>query len=71
MTTYTSLKEFRTHLRTIREAKGLSQSQLSRYAGLELTTIQEIESGYADPEFIVLLTIAGTLEVELSGISDI
>jgi transcriptional regulator with XRE-family HTH domain len=61
----TTIKDFKDHLGMIREQKGISQQELSRYSGLELSYIQEIEKGYADPELVVLLTIADTLEIDV------
>lgn len=69
--TATNLHEFRTHLGMIREKKGLSQSQLSKYSGLDLTYLQGIESGAIDPELVVLVALANTLEIEVKGMPDI
>jgi transcriptional regulator with XRE-family HTH domain len=69
-TNFARINDFRTQLSIIRENKGMTQSQLSRYSGLDLTYIQEIESGTADPELVVLLTLADTLEVEVKGLFD-
>jgi transcriptional regulator with XRE-family HTH domain len=62
-----TIQDFRSHLGVFREQKGFSQQDLSRYSGLEVTYIQEIENGEAVPELIVLLTIADTLEIDVKG----
>jgi transcriptional regulator with XRE-family HTH domain len=69
-TNFARINDFRTQLGIIRENKGLTQSQLSKYSGLDLSYIQEIESGTADPELVVLLTLADTLEIEVKGLFD-
>lgn len=70
MTVQATIRDFRNHLGIIREKKGLSQIQLSKYSGLELSYIQAIENGHAEPELVILLTIADTLEVEVKDCSD-
>ena len=62
--------DLRTQLAIIREKKGYTQSQLSKYSGLDLTTIQDIETGKTEPELVVLLTIADTLEVDVKDLFD-
>jgi len=62
-----TIRDFRTHLGTIREQQGISQQELSRYSGLELSYIQEIENGDVVPELVVLLTIADTLDIDVKG----
>jgi transcriptional regulator with XRE-family HTH domain len=62
-----SIQDFRTHLGIFREQKGISQQELSKYSGLEVSYIQEIENGEAVPELVVLLTIADTLEIDVKG----
>ena len=69
-TNFARIQDFRNHLGMIRENKGLTQSQLSKYSGLDLTYIQEIENGTAEPELVVLLTLADTLEIEVKGMFD-
>ena len=65
----TSIKDFKTHLVSLREQKGLTQSEMSKYAGLDLPAYQSIESGLDEPELDVLLAIADTLEVEIRGLA--
>lgn len=68
--TTTNLQDFKTRLGMIREKKGLSQSQLSKYSGLDLNYLQGIESGAIDPELVVLVTLADTLEIDVRGMPD-
>jgi transcriptional regulator with XRE-family HTH domain len=65
MKTATTIKNFKDHLGMIREQKGISQQELSRYSGLDLSYIQEIEKGHTEPELVVLLTIADSLEIDV------
>jgi transcriptional regulator with XRE-family HTH domain len=65
MRVQTTIKDFRSHLGSFREQKGFTQLQLSKYSGLDLSYIQAIENGHADPELVVLLTIADTLEIDV------
>jgi DNA-binding XRE family transcriptional regulator len=66
----TRIHDFRTSLGMIREKKGLTQSQLSKYSGLDLHYIQEIENGTVDPELVIILTIANTLEIDVKDLFD-
>jgi transcriptional regulator with XRE-family HTH domain len=50
----------------IRAERGLSRGELAAKSGLELTSIEALESGGLDPRFDLLLTLAACLEVELS-----
>jgi|GEM_PF-4443139 len=59
------INDFRTSLGIIREERGFTQSQLSKYSGLDLQFIQEIENGTIDPELVVILAIANTLEIDV------
>lgn len=69
MTTVQSIKDFRTHLGIIREKKGMTQSQLSKYSGMDLSYIQAIENGNDEIELEVLITIADALEIEIKGLA--
>lgn len=54
-----------TNLQTIRKAAGLSQSQLSKAAGVPIRTIQALESGARDINKLAVITalqIARVLE---------
>ena len=63
----TTIQDFRTHLGIFREERGISQQELSRYSGLEVSYIQELENGETVPELVILLTIADTLEIDVKG----
>lgn len=65
-----SLADFRKCLGQLRERKGLTQLQLSRYSGLDLLYIQQIESGSIDPELVTILTIADILDVGIKDLLD-
>jgi transcriptional regulator with XRE-family HTH domain len=65
----TSIKDFKEQLGAFREKKGFTQSEVSKYTGLDLSFYQSIENGHDEPELDVLLTIADTLEVELRGLA--
>jgi transcriptional regulator with XRE-family HTH domain len=65
----TSIKDFRTHLGMIREKKGITQSELSRYTGLTVSHIQALENGNDEPELEILITLADSLEVEIKGLA--
>ena len=69
ITVQTTIKDFRAHLGVIREKKGISQTDLSRYTGLTLSYIQAIESGADEPELDTLIALADTLEVEIKGLA--
>jgi transcriptional regulator with XRE-family HTH domain len=51
------------HLRRLREARGLTQQQAARLAGLPRPTWATLESGSANPTLMVLLRVAGALQV--------
>ena len=68
ITVQTTIKDFRTQLGVIREKKGISQTDLSRYTGLTLSYIQAIESGADEPELETLIALADTLEIEIKGL---
>ena len=62
-------KLFREHLRTLREAKGLSQSQLEERIGKEENYITRVETGRIDtPPIEVTAKIARALDVSLSDL---
>jgi transcriptional regulator with XRE-family HTH domain len=69
ITVQATIKDFRTHLGLIREKKGITQSELSRYTGLTLSDIQAIENGNDEPELDTLIALADTLEVDLKGLA--
>ncbi len=60
---------FRDRLRTLREARGLSQSQLEEKIGKEANYITRVETGRIDtPPLDVIARIAHELEVSMSDL---
>lgn len=53
------------NLRQLREARGLSQEQLSKAAGIPRPTWTNLESGSANPTLSVLIRVAGALGVSM------
>jgi transcriptional regulator with XRE-family HTH domain len=53
------------NVRQLREARGLSQQQISRLAGVPRPTWANLESGAANPTLSVLVRVAGALQVRL------
>ena len=53
------------NVRRLREARGLSQLQMSRLAGLPRPTWASLESGSANPTLAVLSKAAGALQVSV------
>lgn len=51
-------------LRTLREAKGLSQGDIERRSGLLRSYISRVEGGYTAPSLVTLEKFAGALGVE-------
>jgi transcriptional regulator with XRE-family HTH domain len=58
----------RKKLRSYREAKGLSQEEVSFSANIHRTYLSQIELGERNPSFIVLLRICNTLQVVLTAV---
>nr|WP_295930638.1 helix-turn-helix domain-containing protein [uncultured Dyadobacter sp.] len=56
-------------IRTLRKAKGLSQETLAENAGINLRTLQRIESGNVIPRGETLRLIAQALEVSVEELS--
>jgi|SRR5581483_4704565 len=62
-------KLFRERLRTLREAKGLSQAQLEEKIGKETNYITRVETGRIDtPPLDVIARIAHELDVSMSDL---
>jgi transcriptional regulator with XRE-family HTH domain len=62
-------KPFREHLRMLREAKGLSQTQLEERIGKEANYITRVETGRIDtPPLDVIARIAYELDVSVSDL---
>ncbi len=62
----TIIKKFGNNVRKIREQRKMSQLKLAQEAGLDLTTINEIENGNRSPMLKTIEQIANALGVELS-----
>lgn len=56
-------RAFGHRLRTIREAKGLTQEALAHAAGLHPTYISNVERGYSAPTLTTLIRLAASLDV--------
>lgn len=54
-----------TNVRMLREARGLTQAQVSKLAGLPRATWANLESGASNPTLSVLVRLAGALQVTL------
>jgi len=55
---------FGRHLRKLREARGLTQSQLAELVDLSPVTLSDIESGRIEPRFTMLMKLPEILGVE-------
>ena len=53
------------NVRAIREARGLSQQQIAKLAGVPRATWTHLESGTANPTLAVLIKVATALQVRL------
>ena len=53
------------NIKGIREARGLSQQQIAKAAGIPRATWTHLESGAANPTLAVLIKVASALEVRL------
>jgi transcriptional regulator with XRE-family HTH domain len=53
------------NIRGIREARGLSQQQIAKAAGIPRATWTHLESGGANPTLAVLIKVAAALQVRL------
>jgi transcriptional regulator with XRE-family HTH domain len=54
-----------TNIRLLREQRGVSQQQMARHAGIPRATWANLESGDSNPTLVVLLKVAGALQVRL------
>jgi len=57
-------------IRSLRKSKGLSQEMLAESAGINLRTLQRIETGNAIPRGETLRLIAKALEIPVEDLSD-
>ena len=53
------------NIQTLREARGVTQQQIARIAGVPRATWANLESGAANPTLAVLVKVAGALQVRL------
>lgn len=53
------------NIRNLREARGLSQAQIARLAGVPRATWTHLESGASNPTLAVLVKVANALQVRL------
>jgi len=53
-------------IRELRKLKGLSQEELTEAAGLDLTTVSEVESGKRNPSLKTVYKISLALKTSLS-----
>jgi transcriptional regulator with XRE-family HTH domain len=53
------------NVRALREARGLTQAQVARAAGVPRPTWANLESGQANPTLAVLLRVAAALQVSV------
>jgi transcriptional regulator with XRE-family HTH domain len=53
------------NIKAIREARGLSQQQIARTAGIPRATWTHLESGAANPTLAVLVKVANALQIRL------
>jgi len=53
------------NIRSVREARGLSQQQIARAAGVPRATWTHLESGAANPTLAVLIKVADALQVRV------
>jgi transcriptional regulator with XRE-family HTH domain len=60
---------FGSRLRTLREALGLSQSELATRCGLPIDTLQNWEQGRSEPRLSALVQLAGCLGVSLDALA--
>lgn len=54
-----------TNIRTLRESRGLSQTQMAKLAGVPRPTWTNLESGAANPTLTVLVKVANALQIRL------
>lgn len=62
----TITERFGQKVRKLREQKKMSQLELAQKAGLDLTTINEIENGNRDPMLKTIWKIANALSISLA-----
>ena len=65
-----SVEAFGVHLKTLREARGLSQQALADYADIAKLTVQRIEHAKGAPTLDVLVSLARALRLPLRDLVD-
>ena len=58
-------REFEDYLRTLREAKGLSQFQLGKLVGVSDKAVSKWENGYSKPKNSTVLKLSEVLSVSV------
>lgn len=61
-------RQFGAKLRQLRVSRRLSQEEVALDAGLDLTTINEIEMGSRNPSLLTITKIAKALKTDLSDL---
>lgn len=61
-------KHFGEKVRLLRKKKGFSQEELALEAGMDLTSINEIEKGHRSPKLVTVYTIARALKITASDL---
>jgi putative transcriptional regulator len=62
------IKAFGSHLRSLREARNLSQQELADLADIAKKTIQRIENGKYSVTMDVLICVTNALEMKLEDV---
>ncbi len=65
MPTRTPIDHLADNIKAIRTARGLSQQQIAKVAGIPRATWTNLESGAANPTLTVLVKVASALEIRL------
>lgn len=64
------LKKLGAHVRSLREAKGLTQAALSNRMDKDLQSLQRVERGVINPSIFYLCELAEALEIDISELVD-
>ncbi len=59
------IKRFGKKLRSLRQAKGLSQLDLELESGINRTEVSRIENGLKNVEFMTIVKLAEALEIDI------
>ncbi len=63
-------ERFGNKVRKLREQRKMSQLELAQKAGLDLTTINEVENGNRDPMLKTIWRISNALDIKISQLFD-